>query len=120
MAPELSPLNERFIVEALAERLFSSREELLDRAIDALRLAMDFDVPPAAGETTAGEQHVFSARVNNVGVEQAGVEHAVADHLNAERILGGPDVWDSDAWDSDAVMRRIFERLAESGVRTND
>jgi len=115
MAPELSPLNERFIAEALAERLFSSREELLDRAIDALRLTMDFDAPPAAGETTAGDQRIFSARVDNAEAEQAG-----ADHLNAERILGGPEVWDSDAWDSDAVMRRIFERLAESGVRTND
>jgi hypothetical protein len=103
MAPELSPLNQRFVAEALAEGLFPSREALLDRAIDLLRQSFDFDAPPPAATEEPRSHSEPSGEV-----------------VAGERRKQPSDGWDSDTWDSDAVMRRIFESLAESGVRTND
>lgn len=108
MAPELSPLNQRFVAEALAEGLFPSREALLDRAIDLLRLSLDFDeLPQPAPPSTAVDPAATPAE----SIREVAVDEGRKNRLEA---------WDSDSWDSDAVMRRIFESLAEAGVRTND
>lgn len=107
MAPELSPLNQRFVAEALAEGLFPSREALLDRAIDLLRLSMDFDELP---------QSALQAAAVDSAATPAEPIREVVDDGRKHRL----EAWDSDSWDSDAVMRRIFESLAEAGVRTND
>jgi hypothetical protein len=118
MAPELSPLNQRFVAEALAEGIFPSREALLDRAIDLLRLSLDFDeLPQPALQATAPPADAPQA--NGAESSAAGAEpirEIVVDDGRKHRL----EAWDSDSWDSDAVMRRIFESLAEAGVRTND
>ena len=113
MAPELSTLNQRFVAEALAEGIFPSREALLDRAIDLLRLSLDFDeLPQPAHQATALQG--TAAEPAAAGAEP--MREVVDDEDRKHRL----EAWDSDSWDSDAVMRRIFESLAEAGVRTND
>jgi hypothetical protein len=109
MALELSLQNERFVAQALALGLFPSRESLLDQAVDTLRAAMR----DSFGEDSAGDD---SGQVpfddTSGGPLPRGFDVAAAG-FDGES-LGGR------AWDSDAVMRRIFESLAEAGVRTND
>jgi len=105
MAPELSPLNERFVAQALAAGLFASRESLLDQAVDTLRAAMRETVGDESGKAQSFDD-TFS------GPPRPRFE--TDDPAFDGESLGGR------AWDSDAVMRRIFESLAEAGVRTND
>lgn len=112
MSRELSPINERFVVEALAEGRFPSREALLDRAVDALRLALAHE--PVVDPELA---HPIDSRTIEAHSTEVHVTEVQAIDDCSSRVFEG---WDSDVWDSDAVMRRIFERLAEAGVRTND
>lgn len=104
MAPELSPANERFVAQALAAGLFASRESLLDQAVDTLRAAMRETVGDDSGQVPFDDTLGRPLRAR----------FEIDDPAFDGESLGGR------AWDSDAVMRRIFESLAEAGVRTND
>jgi len=114
MALELSLQNERFVAQALALGLFPSRESLLDQAVDTLRAAMrdgvsKGSVGDALGADDSG-QVPFDDTCGAPSPRGFDIDSATFDGES----LGGR------AWDSDAVMRRIFESLAEAGVRTND
>lgn len=105
MAQELSPLNERFVAQALAKGLFSSRESLLDQAVDTLRATMRETIGDGSSESLPFDDTVGAPSAVRIEVDNP--------TFDGESIGGR-------AWDSDAVMRRIFESLAEAGVRTND
>lgn len=113
MALELSLQNERFVAQALALGLFPSRESLLDQAVDTLRSAMRDGVDMGSGGYGSGDdsgQVPFDDTSGGPLPRGFDIDAATFDGES----LGGR------AWDSDAVMRRIFESLAEAGVRTND
>ncbi|MBA4015657.1 MAG: hypothetical protein C0483_00570 [Pirellula sp.] len=65
----LSPQNEQFVEQALARGLFASREELVDAAVEELRIKRDFEQLALSPEQLQGVDHAIDQSEAGQGCE---------------------------------------------------